>query len=203
MEKIFVLGITGKMGSGKSTLSKQIHSEFAGSVLIDCDSLFKETVKNDNMYQRALRIIAQNSNVQNLYEHEELNPIVLVDMMYHNMKAAASVNRVVSAFMFNEVSRIIRDSKGLVIIESAYMLNSPIADICNLIVNIDVNKDIRWDRVAVRDKGRNPSMTHKLFAINDIMANSPFTPLNVYKCDSSESDTKLVMDFIRDIVKEM
>lgn len=184
-----IIGVTGKMGSGKSTASKFINNELPNSLYVDCDSLFKERVFNDPLYRKAINSLAKKNN--KFFTNDVLDVEKFVAAMFNSDRMLEKINQVISAFMFKVVIDYIyienKDKYSVFIIESSYMLTSPISTLCDKIFNIKLSYQERLDRVLKRDSGRKQMLTLKLFNINNSISENKDMFRNVVNIYSDEN----------------
>ena len=150
-----IIGITGGIGSGKSTIAKQLRA--MGYAVYDTDSeakrlivedahvrqqieqLFGNEVYKDGVYQTALvaqRVFADRSLLA------QLNAIV-------HPAVRADIERRVSGHASRE-SRV-ENQKNLFFIECAILYQAGFDSLCDKVVAVTAPEDVRLQRVIARD----------------------------------------------------
>ena len=150
-----IIGITGGIGSGKSTIAKQLRA--MGYAVYDTDSeakrlivedahvrqqieqLFGSEVYKDGVYQTALvaqRVFADHSLLA------QLNAIV-------HPAVRADIERRVSGHASRE-SRV-ENQKNLFFIECAILYQAGFDSLCDKVVAVTAPEDVRLQRVIARD----------------------------------------------------
>lgn len=150
-----IIGITGGIGSGKSTIAKQLRA--MGYAVYDTDSeakrlivedtqvrqqieqLFGSEVYKDGVYQTALvaqRVFADHSLLA------KLNAIV-------HPAVRADIGRRVSGHASRE-SRV-ENQKNLFFIECAILYQAGFDSLCDKVVAVTAPEDVRLQRVIARD----------------------------------------------------
>ena len=150
-----IIGITGGIGSGKSTIAKQLRA--MGYAVYDTDSeakrlivedahvrqqieqLFGSEVYKDGVYQTALvaqRVFADHSLLA------KLNAIV-------HPAVRADIERRVSGHASRE-SRV-ENQKNLFFIECAILYQAGFDSLCDKVVAVTAPEDVRLQRVIARD----------------------------------------------------
>lgn len=149
---MITLGITGKIGSGKSSACKMLVEQLTlkgvSVTVLDTDKLFKEFLKDDPYYIASMRRCC------GLRKTESMTKTNLINMM-NTMSIKKYVQYIHNInYHMNWViqRRLLNCTSDIVIIESALLLDTPLAFQCDNILEIVVNKDIREKRVLERDK---------------------------------------------------
>lgn len=135
-----IIGITGGIGSGKSTIANELAKR--GYTVYDCD-------------REAKRIIAENAEVQQAIM-ALLGPEAFVNGIYNTRYVAKRVfsddalltrlNAIIHPAILNDILTQQPD-----FVESAILYESRLATICDKIILIDAPQDIRIARTIARD----------------------------------------------------
>ena len=135
-----IIGITGGIGSGKSTIANELAKR--GYVVYDCD-------------REAKRIIAENPDVQQEII-ELLGEEAFMNGMYNTQYVAKRV--FADEHLLEALNAIIHPAVGLDImkrqpdfVESAILFESGLNVLCHRIIVIDAPEDIRIARTIARD----------------------------------------------------
>ena len=135
-----IIGITGGIGSGKSTIARELAKR--GYIVYDCD-------------QEAKRIIAENADVQQEII-DLLGEEAFVDGIYNTQYVAKRVFE--DSHLLAALNAIVHPAVGLDImkrkpdfVESAILYESGLDILCDRIIVIDAPEDIRIARTITRD----------------------------------------------------
>ena len=135
-----IVGITGGIGSGKSTIANELAKR--GYVVYDCD-------------REAKRLIAENPDVQQEII-ELLGEEAFMNGMYNTQYVAKRV--FADEHLLEALNAIIHPAVGLDImkrkpdfVESAILFESGLNVLCHRIIVIDAPEDIRIARTIARD----------------------------------------------------
>ena len=135
-----IIGITGGIGSGKSTIARELAKR--GYMVYDCD-------------QEAKRIIAENADVQQEII-DLLGEEAFVDGIYNTAYVAKRVFE--DSHLLAAINAIIHPAVGLDImkrkpdfVESAILYESGLDILCDRIIVIDAPEEIRIARTIARD----------------------------------------------------
>lgn len=143
----FIVGVTGPIASGKSTVSKYL--EFKGYLKIDADFVVAELYKNNSFTNKICAHFGMSS-----FSREELLQIVSAD---ENKRQ--ELNEIVHPAVFDEFFRIIKDNKNeKIVLDVPLLIGSPLEDICDLIITVIADEKNQIERIIQRGKDPAASM---------------------------------------------
>lgn len=142
-----IIGITGKSGSGKSTIAKMINEIIPNSCVIDVDKIGHEALRNPKILKNLLKKFGDQilDDIGNI-DRKKLGAIVfkenskmkdLTDETYH--------------YILQRIDNIVKSAKGIVILDWILLPEHPIWKNCNLKILIKSDSQIRRDKVIKRD----------------------------------------------------
>lgn len=164
-----IIGICGKIGAGKSTFVRYF-KEKHGFAVIDQDQLFKDRVKNEPKYQNA---------VNNLFNEEIYSGTVcksdsLIYNLYYDKNKAAQFRALNNMWLSPHIMKAIADNDYQhLIVESAFLLQTPTMSLMDLILNITCSDETSLDRTLERDHRRPVGLTKCLVAVSHALVNEP------------------------------
>jgi dephospho-CoA kinase len=182
-----VIGVCGKISSGKSTVSLALYNELRhkgkNPVVIYTDREFKEKLSKHPTYLKALH---------NLFGEEvSKNPEVFIKAMYNNPSEVSKLNIVTNMLMYPLIQNVIEGCVTFthVIIESAYLLSTPLSILCDEIVYVTCAKNTRMSRYHKRDSHRSEDANAMLWAISEKHSGviSPFYSRITADIDTTEN----------------
>ena len=137
-----IIGITGGIGSGKSTIARElVHRGYA---VYDCD-------------REAKRIIAENSDVRQqiaellgteTFREGKYNTAYVSQRVFAEPKLLEALNGIVHPAV---VQDILNQEVPILFVESAILFESEIDRLCEQIVMVDAPEEIRLERTIARD----------------------------------------------------
>ena len=147
--KLPVIGLTGPSGAGKSTVAK--YFEEKGFYIIDGDVLAREAVKN----KEVLTNLAKEFGDDIINEDGTLNRRLTADRAFATPEKTQALNAIthptIMALTYIEITRAGQsDAKG-VVIDAAALLQSPIINMCDMLVCVIAPKEERAQRIIRRD----------------------------------------------------
>ena len=150
-----IIGITGGIGSGKSTIAKQLRD--MGYMVYDTDSEAKRLIVEDtHVRQQIEQLFGSKVYKDGIYQTALVAQRVFAD---HSLlaKLNAIVHPAVKADIMNWVSRLasqesrIGNQKNLFFIECAILYQAGFDTLCDKVVAVTAPEEIRLARVMKRD----------------------------------------------------
>lgn len=146
-EKPKIIGITGGIGSGKTTAAK--YFEALGFPLYNSD-LRARTIQNENpeVIQQIKTLFGEES-----YTEDGLNRPFIASITFNDKEKLKALNQIVHPAVFNDFKNWIAAQKtDYVIKEAAILIESGSYKDCDIIISVIANKEIRITRTIERDK---------------------------------------------------
>ena len=156
---MFILGITGGIGAGKSKVLNYLNTRF-NAYIVEADSLAKELMlPGGQIYDK-------------IYEHfptaipikgRPIDRKVLADIVYNDEKALHTLNSLVhpavKEFILNDIKAKELQGTGLYVIEAALLIEDGYKEICNELWYVRADIDVRINRlVTMRDMSREDAL---------------------------------------------
>ncbi len=146
--KCCIIGITGGIGSGKSTVCSYLVS--CGYKVYDCDTEAKRLMNNDIALQAKIKTLLGNEAYD---KNECLNRQLVSKKVFSDKTLLTQLDSIVHPAVKNDIlNHSAQSDKGLLFVESAILFESGISDICDFTINICSSLAERIARTAVRDK---------------------------------------------------
>lgn len=141
-----VIGITGGIGSGKSTLSLELAKR--GYTVYDCDREAKRIVAQDPVVQRKIMdLLGEESFVNGIY-----NTAYVAQKVFGNKVLLAQLNAIIHPAVKEDICQRSRlSAESVLFLESAILFESGFDTLCDRIIVIDAPEEIRIARVIARD----------------------------------------------------
>ena len=150
-----IIGITGGIGSGKSTIAKQLRD--MGYMVYDTDSEAKRLIVEDtHVRQQIEQLFGSEVYKDGIYQTALVAQRVFAD---HSLlaKLNAIVHPAVKADIMNRVSRLasqesqVGNQKNLFFIECAILYQAGFDTLCDKVVAVTAPEEIRLARAVARD----------------------------------------------------
>lgn len=145
-----VIGLTGGIASGKSTISKMIKE--IGIPIIDADEISREIVSKDSL---VLKRIAKEFGEDVLNEDGTLNRKKLSNIVFRESTLLKKLNLITHPAIKNKIKEKIEEYKksGIkcCVIDAALLIEAGFLDITDLCLLVYVDKDVQLKRLMDRD----------------------------------------------------
>ncbi len=141
-----IIGITGGIGSGKSTVARMLGD--MGAEVIDADEMCRELLAKPTMVRRLKAEFGQEITS----EDGELKPSAIADIVFADGKALAKLNALLHPPVRRQVRRAaagVKRSGGVLVIDAALLMENGLDEICDLIVFIHAPAKIRVARTKL------------------------------------------------------
>lgn len=144
-----IIGICGKSGSGKTTISnylKEIYQEDV--VVVDIDKIGHKSYSNEEVRNKIIDQFSDKVLTNNEVDRKKLAPIV-----FNSKDNMHILEEITWGYMKKEIDQIIDDNKQKIIVLDWLLL--PYTDyynMCDLKILLDIPFEIRKERVLKRDK---------------------------------------------------
>lgn len=142
---MILIGLTGGIGAGKSTVSAMLAQR--GALIIDGDAIVRELQLPGSP---VLARIAERFGVEVLTENGELNRAVVAGIVFADSKALADLNEIVHPPLGVEIANridVVRATDRVVILDLPLLSEKPRHDLGGIVV-VDVEPEIARDRLV-------------------------------------------------------
>ena len=145
---MYKLGITGGIGSGKSTASEFFKRK--GAFIFDADSEAKNLfTNNSNLSQRIIATFGSQVTTKKQLDLERLSALVFSSKSLQN-KLNKIVWPEVSSVMIDAAEKAENDGITLFIVDAALLIEAGFNDFFNSILLITADKSMRYNRILLR-----------------------------------------------------
>lgn len=149
-DDVVIIGITGGIGSGKSTIANWIKEK--GYQVVSSDTLAKELMQTNP----ELKSVLINAFGTAIYlEDGKLNKSLLSDMIFSPTNSQVlKINKIVHPFVIDEIVKRLEiyaeEGNRLIFVESALMFESGMAEGYDYIITVYTNEENVIERVGER-----------------------------------------------------
>ncbi len=176
----FIIGITGNIGSGKSTFAKWFND--LDCCIIDLDYTAKTLYFDDIFRQNVIDILGIDPLDGNKLKTKEIS-----DIIYSNEDKFNKLTQLFSQFLPSIISKIINDcNKSYIIIDAALLFEYDLDKLCDITICIFAPLDMRYERIKTY---RNNNFDYNRF----IQIDSHQLP-NDIKCQKADFCVKNISD---------
>jgi len=142
---MILIGLTGGIGSGKSTVSSLLAEH--GAVIIDADAITRQLQQPG---QPLLQELADRFGPEILTESGELNRPALASVAFSDPEALKDLNKIVHPAVAKEMDRQmneVRHTDKVVVLDIPLLAENPRKGLCGVIV-VDVSVDLAVHRLV-------------------------------------------------------
>ena len=143
-----VIGITGNSGSGKTSISKLLKEEFQTDI-INADEIVKEmSMPGEVYYNEIIKVFGKDI----LLENREINKPKLADIIFNSNEKRDVLNSLTFKYIVEEIKKRADLSKSeIVIIDAPLLIESKLNEICDIVISVIADEDIKLKRICKRD----------------------------------------------------
>lgn len=150
MKRIKIIGLTGQSGSGKSTVSEYFKKR--NITVINADKLVREIY---NANSPCVKTIAATFGDDVLDKNGEIIRPILAQKAFSSREATIKLNTVVHPFVtyefLKQVNRALKNCEKYVLYDAPQLFESNADLICDVIISVIANKEVRLKRIRARD----------------------------------------------------
>ena len=139
-----IFGITGGTGCGKTTALRAIES--LGGLVLDCDAIYHELLKNDPGLLAAI-----DHRFPGVVENGQLQRKKLGSIVFADAQALLDLNAITHAAVKAEVERRLETAPALAAIDAIELFDSGLSALCDVTVAITAPLEDRVQRLMARD----------------------------------------------------
>lgn len=142
----YIIGLTGGIGSGKSTIARELLSR--GYIVYDCDREAKNIIFNDNNVRQAII----NLLGPDAFCGAQYNTAFVSQRVFNNPHLLAQLNAIIHPAVKKDILlRQAQITTPFFFIESAILYESGMDSLCHKVFLIDAPEELRLTRTLARD----------------------------------------------------
>jgi len=158
-----IIGLTGGSGAGKSTVAKVF--ALHGARVIDGDIVARSVVEKG---KPALVEIIDTFGKQVLLPEGSLNRAKLAKIVFSSQDALHKLNEITHKYITEEICAELKSAKEpVVVIDAAALFESGINRLCDAVVCVTAEKEMRIKRIIARDNLTHQSAKERIEAQKD------------------------------------
>lgn len=194
---MIILGITGPTGAGKTVVSKIFEKE--GIKVVDGDILAREIVTPGKPALSDLKNAFGNEIINN---DGTLNRKKTAGIVFSDPEKLATLNRITHQYIKEEFLKIVSEYDGDIIgFDGAAILESDFKDLCDKILSVVADEDLRRHRIIKRDNLSSEDATLRISSQKNnkfYIENSDFLVYN--NGEDIEKDVLAVIEKLRSMI---
>ena len=140
-----LFGITGPIGSGKSTVSKLFEKH--GFKLLDCDEIVHELYKTKDMQIKLKKLIPTLK-----IENNDIDRKWLKSYLLDNPKKKTQLQKIVHKAVVENVEKELKHSKQPVAVEATFLFETDLYLLCDKTIYVDVSKEKQIENLKSRNE---------------------------------------------------
>ena len=141
-----IIGITGGIGSGKSTIARELEKQ--GFAVYDCDREAKRIIAENKAVQSAIiQLLGEEAFVNGHY-----NTAYVARRVFDKKELLEQLNKIVHPAVKEDIlQRNGQSAKPVLFIESAILCEAGLDELCEKIIVVEAPEAMRIERVIARD----------------------------------------------------
>lgn len=139
-----LFGITGGIGSGKSTIAQELLK--MGYPVFDTDKCAQQLMNSNPCIRSQIELLFGSD----IYQNEKLDRIQVAKQVFNNSELLNQLNQIVHPAVRFELSEWAK-KKNICFVESAILFESGIDIMCKATIAITAPENLRIERACIRD----------------------------------------------------
>lgn len=146
MKHYKLIGLTGQSGAGKSTVAEVFAK--LGAYVINADKVVAELY---NAGSPCLKAVAAEFGQDVIGADGKLDRKLLAQRAFASRERTDALNRLVHPFVTARLFELLRGAEGMVVFDAPQLFEANADVICDAVVAVTADKDIRLNRIIKRD----------------------------------------------------
>lgn len=142
----YILGVTGPIGSGKSTISSYLSNK--GFIKFDCDEIVHSLYKSQDIQLQIKSFIPDL-----IIKNGEIDRISLTNYLLDNPSKKRRLEKLIHNLVIDSISNSIKhiSSTEKVVIEAPLLFESRLDDLCDETLYVDINRNVQISHLKTRN----------------------------------------------------
>ena len=190
-----IIGITGNSGTGKTTFANMLKEIYSENVyIIDADKIAKELMVPQNEYFK---------DVVNLFGENILDSLGLIDrnkladIVFNDSKMKDELDKLTFKYVGEETKNVIsKNLAPIYIIDAPLLIESKLNDLCDRVISIIADEDIKLKRICERDNKQKDEALLRINSQEDdlfYIKNSDYVIVNNENLDIKKQSEDIVL----------
>lgn len=179
----YIIGVTGGIGSGKSTASQMLAEEL-GAFLIDADALSREVIS----YEKAEKRVKESFG-EDLYKDGILDRKALGDIIFSDPVKRAVLNGIIHPLVRERFLELVEENldKDFIVYDCPLLIEADLQEDVDVTVLIYVDEDTQMDRLMNRDGLDRKSAYDRICAQMPLEEKIPLSDIVIYNDSTLET----------------
>ncbi|CAM1374549.1 dephospho-CoA kinase [Tenacibaculum xiamenense] len=154
-----VVGLTGGIGSGKTTVAKMFE-KYENVIVYYADIEAKKLMNSSE----TIRVSLIEQFGKDTYLNNELNRPYLADIVFKDSAKLKILNSIVHPEVYKHLNKFIKDNKdkNYIVYENAILFENKSDAFCDKIITVTAPLDVRINRVVKRDKTTQKAVKNRI-----------------------------------------
>ncbi len=140
-----IIGLTGGIASGKSTVS-EILKEY-GFFVCDADKISKEITQNGKQGAKAI----EKTFGKEFFTDGSLNRKKLAELVFLNEESRKTLENILHPIIIDEIKKQLNSQKKPCILDAPLLIESNLYTLCDKVIVVFCEKELRIKRAMLRD----------------------------------------------------
>lgn len=190
-----IIGITGPSGAGKTSISKLLKQKLSADI-INADEIVKEmSVSGTEYFKEIVKTFGEDI----LLENGEINKTKLANIIFSDASQRELLNSLTYKYVVEEIKKQVKENEDkTIIIDAPLLIESKLNEICNIVISVIADEDVKLRRICARDDIDENSALNRIKSQpkNDFyIKNSEYVIINNDK-SNLEKQTKGIIELI-------
>lgn len=194
--KRMIIGITGSIGTGKSTVTKYLLEK--GYQVLDADKLAKEELEKDDVISEIVLYFGEA-----VLKNGKINREYLGKLIFNNQKKREILNSIIHPRVIARFEEAIRNTQGLLFIDIPLLFETKLEYLCDKILVVYTSKETQLKRLMERDRIDEEYAQTKISAQMDIEEKKKRADYLVYNDGDLEATFEQIENILRRINNEI
>ena len=184
-----VVGLTGGIGSGKSTVLKMF--EKLGAVVYIADIEAKKLmVESDSLREKITNLFGESA-----FENGELNRVYISQIVFSNPEKLAQLNAIVHPAVHQHFLQFVEknnNSENYIVYESALLIENKNRSFCESIILVTAPLEVKINRVMERDAATKEQILNRMKNQSTDEAKIPFADFVIENISLEETEAEVL-----------
>lgn len=194
--KRMIIGITGSIGTGKSTVTKYLLEK--GYQVLDADKLAKEELEKDDVISEIVLYFGEA-----VLKNGKINREYLGKLIFNDQKKREILNSIIHPRVIARFEEAIRNTQGLLFIDIPLLFETKLEYLCDKILVVYTSKETQLKRLMERDRIDEEYAQTKISAQMDIEEKKKRADYLVYNDGDLEATFEQIENILRRINNEI
>lgn len=148
MKKVEIIGLTGKSGSGKTTISSYLHSK--GFVVINADEISREVLNTHECKEKMINYFGR----EVLLLNGDIDRKKLAIKAFSSAEYTKMLNKITHPMILERIQSLLRKYKlehDKIVLDVPLLFETGLNKFCNVVISILADENLMLQRIVNRD----------------------------------------------------